>query len=204
MLLTDDDAAIEQATDYVRGIARALGYVPDAHPSALAMAESMLGRGCIERAPMREESTVARLGGRWRAFLNARLPASRQHWALAMALSRWALARDGAALSCSAVAAAILMPAAPVSRALARIDSIDVARRLVVPEVAAALRAGELTARPIVHFVPGQYARIRGDRERVLPRDRHTLEGIVSGRVALLRARKISPSDGRGVLLLAA
>ena len=204
MLPTDDDNAIEQATDYVRGLARALGYVPDAHPSALAVAESMLGCGCVERALMREESTVARLGGRWCAFLNARLPASRQHWALAMALSRWALARDGATLSCSAVAAAILMPAAPVARALARIDSVDVARRLVVPEVAAALRAGELTARPTVHFVPGQYARIRGDYGRVLPRDRQTLEQVVAGRVALLHAKTVSPSDGRGVLLFAA
>lgn len=204
IMITDDDIAIETASAYVRGLARTCGFRPDAHPSALALAEGLLGPSCVERAVIRDESTVASIGGRWRLYLRAALPLARQHWALALATARWAIRNDAADVCENAVAAAILLPAATTTRALSTRDPADVARVFVAPIVATTLRAGELTSRPVAHVVDGAYARIRGDRGRVLPRDRAALHAIASGTVRALRTHRITSPSERGVLLIAA
>jgi hypothetical protein len=203
-MISDDDSTVERAAAYVRGLARTLGYRPDAHPSALAVTEGLLGLGCVEPAAVREEAVIARLGRSWRVYLNARLSPARQHWAMALATARWVIARDGADVPVSAVAAALLLPASQTRRALSTSEARDVAHAFVVPEVAAVLRAGELTGLPVAHVVAGMYAKIRGDHAHVLPRDRRTLEAIACGQVRALRARRVTPTDGRGVLLLVA
>ncbi len=189
------------ATEYARSVMHTIGLVTDRHGGALEVADAIFGPGCLERAPLRTEGCVGLVGGRWRLFINARLPPARRHWQIAFQTASWLVRRDGADVSVARLAALLLLPADPVSRLLATHGPIAVARAFVVPEVSVYLREGELNLRPVAHVVPGSYVCVRGAASRQLPNDRAALETLAVGHVMPLRVTRARSVNERGVVL---
>lgn len=187
---------------YVMGALRTLRVRPDA--LATEVADAALGSGCYSGAPMRGEGAVARVGGRWRLFVNARLPAPRRHWQIAYQTAAWLLAQDGASVPITAVAAILLLPTDVALRHLRGRDPHDLARVLVTPIVAAYLRDGEVRDTPTAHVVAGLYARVRGRAVHAMPRGVAHLEILASAAVTPLRIARWRSTDERGVILRAA
>lgn len=193
------------AEGVVRGLLGMLGMA--AVPGTTELAERLLGRDAIVQSHRVTRPAVEFYAGRRRAVLPRGTSTEVGHWHLAHALAGHVLEGDGfAGIELATlrplVAAALVLPAASVSRYLPRVGTEGVARALRLPFAAVYLREAELLRVPTALVVPGRYARVRGDDAGRLPTDLAALE-LLAGRTGI-GVRKIAAPDEGGVIVRAA
>lgn len=189
----------------MRGLLGTLGVVKV--PGAADLAERLLGAHAVVRSLAVTRPVIQIYGGQRRVVLPGRASLEQRHWHLAHALAGHVLEGDGFAgdevtTLRPLVAAALVLPAASVSRYLPRVGTEGVARALRLPFAAVCLREAELLRVPTALVVPGRYARVRGDDAGRLPTDLAALE-LLAGRRGI-GVHKIAAPDEGGVIVRAA
>jgi Zn-dependent peptidase ImmA (M78 family) len=111
------------------------------------------------------DASLARVGEEWRVYVRSRLPPERLGFAVAHELAEWHLRHvrdEGAEHVADRLAAAVLVPRRAFQRAARREPAWnDLAKRLRVSPVLAALRWGEVTDEPTAVVGPDAI-RVRG------------------------------------------
>jgi len=192
-------AEIEGAAD---GLLRWAG---DQAPGIVALAERLLGAGCVRAVhagALPGVAAVARVGGNWRIYIRARASAEQQTFAIAHELAHWCLGETATETECDALAAALVMPWRPylaAARSIGQSWSV-LAQRFVCTESAVALRWGEVVHDPLVLIAP-RVVRVRG-APWTWPHDERQLRGLAK---ASRENVSVSTLDGdhRRVLLIA-
>lgn len=157
--------------DAMDGVARRMyeqaGFDCDEPASPVALADSLLGRGCVRAvhaSRLSGDGAIAWVRGNWRIYVRSRLEGYALRFVVLHELSHWELGPDATEDECDALAAALLVPRRAFLAAMSECgdDLAKLAACLDVSESFAALRLGEVTGEPIALVSP-ERVRVRGE-----------------------------------------
>lgn len=145
-------------------ILRAAGYEDDDVPSALRLAERLLGAGCVVRVPgggVGAPAALAWLHGQPVIQLRGRMSPETARFLVLHELAEWWLGRGGydgqdVEQACDAIAAALTTPRRAFRSAVASVGEsyARLARAFTTTESVVALRVGEVLHEPVALVTP--------------------------------------------------
>jgi hypothetical protein len=161
--MSNGDLDIEGTAERVY---REIGAEPTTALSPMKIARHVLGDGAVRLVPataLPGVGSLARVRGQWLVFLREDAPLHAQRFVLCHELAHRLLGPSATEHQCDALAAALLLPREAFLRALRqhRWRLAPMARVFCATESCVALRAGEVTTKPLALVTP-RSVRIRG------------------------------------------